>query len=53
MLNKLDAPRIIVLTIITTKVAHNGHGHFLVKKSVESRSLEEWRTDVFMLRPRR
>ena len=31
----------------TTKVAHNGHGHFLVKKSVESRSLVEWRTDVF------
>jgi len=30
----------------TTKVAHNGHGHFLVKKSVESQSLVEWRTDV-------
>ena len=30
----------------TTKVAHNGHGHFLVKKSVESHSLVEWRTDV-------
>ena len=32
--------------IDTTKVAHNGHGHFLVKKSVESHSLVEWRTDV-------
>ena len=31
---------------VTTKVAHNGHGHFLVKKSVESQSLVEWRTDV-------
>ena len=33
-------------TYSTTKVAHNGHGHFLVKKSVESQSLVEWRTDV-------
>ena len=36
----------ILFRIFTTKVAHNGHGHFLVKKSVESHSLVEWRTDV-------
>ena len=33
-------------SILTTKVAHNGQGHFPVKKPVESRSLVEWRTDV-------
>ena len=37
---------LVLSTYFTTKVAHNGHGHFLVKKSVESQSLVEWRTDV-------
>ena len=34
------------VSLCTTSIAHNGHGHFLVKKSVESQLLVEWRTDV-------